>query len=101
MNWLHVYFAWIDKKTGVVKLQIRNEPILKEEGGNLIRRGKIICLKSCKIIYKGCFYHIGRVKDHGSEDPTQESVPVMKDSPEELLDYLPQRIESSTQGYAR
>ena len=60
------------------------------EGVNSIPRGQIIsCLKSCKMISKGCHYHILRVKDLGSKSPPLESVPIVKDFLEVFPDDLP------------
>ena len=37
------------------------------------------CLKECKLITKGCLYHIVRVRDLESEVHLIESVPVVKE----------------------
>ena len=53
------------------------------KGGNSIPRVRIIsCLKACKMISKGCLYHIVNVQNLDSEVPPTESVPVVSDFPE-------------------
>ena len=60
------------------------------EAGNSIPRGRIISyLKSCKMISKGCLYHIVRVTDLESDIPPIESIPVVKDFPEIFFDVFP------------
>ena len=54
-----------------------------------------MCLKACKLISKGCFYHIVRVRDLESEVPPVELVPVMREFlevfPDDLSEIPPKR----------
>ena len=70
MNWLHACFASIYCRTRVVKFHFPNEPVFVLKRGNSIPICRIIsCLKACKMITKGCLYHIVRVQDLDAEIP--------------------------------
>ena len=70
MDWWHACFASMDCRMRVVKFKIPNEPVLEWKRGYFIPRSHIIsCLKACKIISKGCLYHIVRVKDMDFKNP--------------------------------
>ena len=89
MDWFHSYFASIDCRTGVVKFPFPNETVSEWKGGKLTLKSRIIsCLKACKLIFKGCIYHIMRVKDLEFGTPALESVPVVRYFPNVFPDDL-------------
>lgn len=60
------------------------------EGHSLTPRGKLISyLRTCKIISKGCLYHLIRVKDSNTESPSLQSIPIVNEFPEVFLNDLP------------
>ena len=90
MDWLHACFASIDCRTRLVMFNFPNEPVVEWKGGNSIPRGRIICcLKECKMISKGCIYHIVRLQDLDSKVPPIESVPVVSEFAEVFHNDLP------------
>ena len=89
IDYMHV-FASIYCRTKVVRFNFPNEPTVERKGENSISRGRIIsCLKSWKMISKGCLYHIVRVQDLDSEIPLIESVPVVSELPDVFPNDLP------------
>ena len=57
---------------------------------NSIPTGRIICrLTTCRIISKGCLYHIVRIQDLNSEFPPIELVPVVNKFLKVFPDALP------------
>ena len=90
MDWLHACFASIDCRKIVVRFNFPNEPVVELKGENFIPRGLIISsLKSCKMISKGCLYHIVRIQDLNSEFPPIELVPVVNKFLKVFPDALP------------
>ena len=86
MDWLHACFASINCRTRTVRSSCSNEPVVEWKRGNYIPRGRIIsCLKACKMISKGCLYHIVRVQDIDSEIPPIEYLPLVS----EFLEVFP------------
>ena len=66
-----------------MRFNIPNGPVVRWKGVNFIPRVCIIsCLKACKMISKGCLYHLVKVQDLDSKVPPIESVPVVSEFPE-------------------
>ena len=75
MDWLHAYYASIDCRTHRVKFKFPNEPVLEWESQDVVVKGIFIsCIKACKLISKGCLYHLVRVRDVESKVLSIESV---------------------------
>ena len=83
MHWLHAFFASIDCRTRLLKFNFPNKTVFESNGENSINRGIIMsCPKACKMISKGCLYHIVRYQDLDFEIPPIYSVPVVSEFPE-------------------
>ena len=90
MDRLHASFATIDCRTGVVKFNFPNEPVIEWKDWNYIPRGQTIsCLKDCKMNSNGCLYNIVRVKDLDFEIPPIVSIPVISEFSEVFPNDLP------------
>ena len=88
MDWLHACFASIDCRSRVVRFNFPNEPV---NGGNYFPRGCLISyLKACRMISKGCLYHIVRVQDLDIKISPIELVHVVK----EFLEVFPNDLPS-------
>ena len=76
---LDACFISIDCRTRVVKFNSLIEIVLEWKRGNSFPRDCIIsCFKSCRIVSKGCLYHIVRVKDLEYDSSPIESVPIVR-----------------------
>ena len=90
IDWLYNFFYSTDRRTRVIKFQFLNKSLLELNGKTQSLEVKIIvCLKSCKMISRGCLYHIARVKDLYSKALPLELVRVVKDFPEVFRNDLP------------
>ena len=64
----------------MVKFNFPNEPVLDSKGGNSIHKDRIIlCLKVCRMILKGCLYHIVNVKDLDSKTTPIDLVHIVRE----------------------
>ena len=80
MDCLHACFASIDCRTRVMRFNFPKKTVVEWKGENSIPRGRIIsCLKACKMISKGCLYHIVRVQDLDSDIPPINSIPIVSE----------------------
>ena len=77
---MHAYFSSINCKRRVGRFNFPNELVFEWKGENSIPRDRTISyLKACKMISKGCLYHIGRVQDLDFEIPPIELVPIVSE----------------------
>ena len=80
MYFLYVCISSIDCITRVVKFNFPNDPVLEWKVGNSFPKCHVISfLKACKVIFKGCSYHIVGVQDLDSEISPIESVTIVKE----------------------
>lgn len=86
MDWLHAYYVSIDCRIRRVKFQFSNEPTLEWESHDVVVKGRFTsCIKTQKLISKGCLYHLVGVRDVDSKVLPIESVSVVS----EFLDVFP------------
>ncbi|KAF3668526.1 putative ribonuclease H protein-like [Capsicum annuum] len=90
MDWLHFCYTSIDCRTRVVKFQFSNEPVFEWFRNSVAPKSHFISyLKSRKLIFKGCVYHLVRVKDTKSETPPIQSISVVNEFLNVFLEDLP------------
>ena len=78
MDWLHLYYAFIDELVPEWK-----------RGNSMPNDHFVSCLAARKVISKGWIYYLVRVGDMDSKNPTLESVSIVNEFLEVFLDDLP------------
>lgn len=80
MDWLHDFYASVNRRTRVVKFKFPNAPIIEQKSSlAMLKVHFILYLKTRKLVYKGCMYHLVRVNESSIETPPIQSVSVVSD----------------------
>ena len=89
IDWLHEFYASIDCRTRVVKLQYPTEFTLEWKEGYSICTGQFVSyLRAWKMISKRCIYHIIKVRDVESLTPFLDLVLVVSEFLQVFFDNL-------------
>ncbi|WMV07799.1 hypothetical protein MTR67_001184 [Solanum verrucosum] len=71
MDWLYSCYASLDCRNRLITFKVPNKPIMSWGKGNYVLKGQSIsCLKSRKMISKGCIHHLVWDRDIDFETPT-------------------------------
>ncbi|KAF3684468.1 hypothetical protein FXO38_00255 [Capsicum annuum] len=90
MDWLHSCYATLDCRTRKVSFPFSNEtPVIWAESFMEPRGHFISYLRARKLIFKGCMYHLIRVKYSKIGNLPLQSVPVVNEFPEVFPEDLP------------
>ena len=78
MDWLHIYYACLDRRSRVVRFHFPNEEELVWEGYNSSHPNPLISnFKANKMMSKGLLRHLVSVNDLDHEIPSIDSVPIV------------------------
>ncbi|XP_069152832.1 uncharacterized protein [Solanum lycopersicum] len=89
MDWLHKFYATIDRRNRIVRFQFPKELELEREGRSSNPKGQIVShLKANKMLSKGYLYHLVRFNDLEHEVPSIDPVSIVNEFQDIFPEYL-------------